>query len=376
MPRMFLSPPHLSGEEFELVREAFDSGWIAPLGPMLEAFERAFAEMSGIRHCLALSSGTAALHLGLRMLGVGPGDVVLASTLTFVGGVAPAAQLGAELAFVDCDRTTWTMDPALLEEALETYAREGRVVRAVMPTDLYGHCADYDRLQEICDRRGVSLLVDAAESVGSRYKGRHAGQGARAAAFSFNGNKIITAGGGGLLASDDGALIAEARRLSQQARDPAPHYEHSTLGYNYRLSNVLAAIGLGQLRALPDRVERRREIFDEYREFLGRAPGVTSMPEAEWCRGNRWLSVVLLDREAFGLGPEEARLALEARDIESRPLWKPMHLQPVFRDARVFGGAVSEELFARGLCLPSGTAMTREDVRAVSRVLLEAAGKG
>ena len=175
MPRMFLSPPHLSGEEFELVREAFDSGWIAPLGPMLEAFERAFAEMSGIRHCLALSSGTAALHLGLRMLGVGPGDVVLASTLTFVGGVAPAAQLGAELAFVDCDRTTWTMDPALLEEALETYAREGRVVRAVMPTDLYGHCADYDRLQEICDRRGVSLLVDAAESVGSRSSGRDAG---------------------------------------------------------------------------------------------------------------------------------------------------------------------------------------------------------
>jgi len=376
MSRLYLSPPHLSGAELEQVQEAFASNWVAPLGPKVEAFERAFSEICGQAHCAATVSGTAAMHLALRLLGVGPGDLVLASSLTFVASVSPAAQLGAEPAFVDSDPATWNMDPDLLAEALAELTSQGRRVKAVIPTDLYGQCADYDRLLAVCEAFDVPLVADAAEAVGATYKERHAGGGARAAIYSFNGNKIITTGGGGMLASDDEELIREARRLSQQARDPAPHYEHSTLGYNYRLSNVLAAIGLGQLAVLPERVARRRAIFEEYREILGQTPGLAFVPEAAYGRSNRWLSVVLVDREVFGAGPEELRQALEARDIEARPVWKPLHLQPVFAKARVFGGAVSEDLFARGLCLPSGSAMTRADVERVCAGLLAAAGRG
>lgn len=376
MSRLYLSPPHLSGAELEQVQEAFASNWVAPLGPKVEAFERAFSETCGLAHCAATCSGTAAMHLALRLLGVGPGDLVLASSLTFVASVGPAVQLGAEPAFVDSDRATWNMDPDLLAEALAEFTSQGRRVKAVIPTDLYGQCADYDRLLAVCEAYDVPLVADAAEAVGATYKGRHAGSGARAAIYSFNGNKIITTGGGGMLASDDEALVREARRLSQQARDPGPHYEHSTLGYNYRLSNVLAAIGLGQLGVLPERVARRRAVFEEYRDILGQTPGLTFVPEAAYGRSNRWLSVVLVDREVFGAGPEELRQALEARDIEARPVWKPLHLQPVFAGTRVFGGAVSADLFARGLCLPSGSAMTRADVERVCAGLLAAAGRG
>ncbi len=375
MPRLYLSPPHLGGAELDQVREALASNWVAPLGPKVEAFERAFARVCGLAHCAAVSSGTAAMRLALRLLGLGPGDVVLASSLTFVASVAPAVQLGAEPVFVDCDPATWNMDPDLLAEALDELARQGRRVRAVIPTDLYGQCADYDRLLAVCAVHGVPLVADAAEAVGATYKGRHAGAGARAAVYSFNGNKIITTGGGGMLASDDEALVREARRLSQQARDPAPHYEHSTLGYSCRLSNVLAAVGLAQLGVLEERVAQRRAVFEAYREILEGVPGLAFQPEAPWGRSNRWLSVLLVEREAFGADPGDLRLALERRDIETRPVWKPLHLQPVFAGARTFGGAVSADLFRRGLCLPSGSAMARADVERVCAALLEAAGQ-
>lgn len=367
--RLFLSPPHLSGEELELVHEAFASNYIAPVGPMVDAFEREFSEYTGLPHAVALSSGTAAMHLALRLLGVGPGDLVIGSTLTFIGSVTPATFQGATPVFIDSDRATWNMDPDLLAEELADCARRGRLPKAVVPTDLYGQSCDLDRICAVCEPYGVPVVTDSAEAVGTRYRGRHAGQGARAAVYSFNGNKIITTSGGGMLASVDRHLIDQARFLSQQARDPGAHYEHSTIGYNYRLSNILAAIGRGQLRALDERVRRKREIFDFYREALGDLPGLEFMPEAPYGRCTRWLTVALLTPEAFGATPEAARLALEAENIESRPVWKPMHLQPVFRGCRVRGGAVAEDLFQRGLCLPSGTAMTAEDLARVLATL-------
>ncbi|WP_277872930.1 DegT/DnrJ/EryC1/StrS family aminotransferase [Pseudodesulfovibrio cashew] len=366
--RIYLSPPHMGGRELDFVKEAFASNFIAPVGPQLSRFEREFAELTGFAHCLAVSGGTAALHLGLRLLGVGPGDVVVASTLTFIGSVSPATFLGADLHFVDCDRATWNMDPALLAEAVDSIRASGRRVGAVVPTDLYGQCANYDALRAVCEPRGIPLLIDAAESVGASYKGRHAGRGGDAAVYSFNGNKIITTSGGGMLASDDEAFIREARRLSQQARDDAPHYQHSTIGYNYRMSNVVAAIGLGQLPLLDSFVKRRREIFSWYVEAFADIPTISFMPEADYGRANRWLTVMLLDKNASAT-PEEVRLALEAENIESRPVWKPMHLQPVFEGVPVTGGAVAEDLFNRGLCLPSGSGMSEDDLERVSAVV-------
>ena len=363
--RIYISPPHLSGLERDLVHEVFDSNWIAPLGPMVDAFEQEFAEKVGIPHCVALSSGTAAMHLALQLIGVGPGDEVLASTMTFIGSVTPVIFQRAEPVFIDSDRVSWNMDPELLAEALEADVRRGRLPKAVVPTDLYGQCVDYERIFSICSRYGVPVVIDAAEALGSLYQGRPAGQGARFAVYSFNGNKILTTSGGGMLASDDQVLIEKARFLSQQARDPGPHYEHSQIGYNYRLSNILAAIGRGQLRVLDERVEKKRWIFDYYKAVLSDLPGIEFMPEAPYGRSNRWLTVILITPEEFGADRETVRLALEAENIEARPVWKPMHLQPVFKGCRVVGGAVSEDLFARGLCLPSGTAMTEEDLERV-----------
>lgn len=367
--RLFLSPPHMGGAELDFVRQAFEANYIAPAGPQLAEFERAFCELTGFAHCLAVTSGTAAIHLGLRMLGVGPGDVVIASSLTFIGSVTPATFLGAELHFVDSSPETWNMDPALLARAIDDVQAAGKRVGAVVPTDLYGQCADYDALGAICESRSVPLLIDAAESVGATYRGRHAGNGGDAAIYSFNGNKIITTSGGGILASDDGELVARARVLSQQARDDAPYYEHTSIGYNYRMSNVLAGIGLGQLRMLKSFVARRREIFQWYVNALGKLDGIEFMPEASYGKSNRWLTVILVDEKAFGQGPEAVRLALERENIESRPVWKPMHMQPVFAEVSCTGGAVSEDLFARGLCLPSGTAMTEADLDRVVQAI-------
>ena len=368
-PRLFLSPPHMGGREQEFVRQAFESNYIAPLGPMVDAFEKEFSAYTGIPHCVALSSGTSATHLALRHLGLGPGDEVLASTLTFIGSVTPVTFEGATPVFIDCDEATWNMDPALLEQALADAARRGRLPKAVIPTDLYGQSCDLPRIKALCDRHGVPVICDSAESVGARYPGKHAGADAWAAVFSFNGNKIITTSGGGMLASHDQGLIDPARKLSQQARDPAPWYEHTEIGFNYRMSNILAAIGRGQLAVLEERVRRRREIFEGYRQRLGDVPGIAFMPEPAGFRSNRWLTVLLIDPAAFGRDTHAVRQALEAENIEARPVWKPMHLQPVFRSARVWGGAVSERLFAQGLCLPSGTAMTDGDLDRVSGII-------
>jgi len=363
----------MSGHELELVREAFASNYIAPLGPMVDAFEEEISRLTGIKYCLAVSSGTAAIHLALHCLGVGPGDEVFASTLTFIGSVSPIVFLGATPVFIDCEQETWNMDPGLLQKELEHCVRKGKLPKAVVVTDLYGQCADYDRIiGDICFAFGVPVVVDAAESLGATYKGRHAGVGAKAAIFSFNGNKIITTSGGGILASDDKDLIEHACKLSQQARESFPYYEHYEIGYNYRMSNILAAIGLGQLRVLKDRVQRKREIFNYYVQALKDLPGITFMPEADYGRSNRWLTVILIDPEKFGVDRERVRLELEQNNIEARPVWKPMHLQPVFKSkikSRVVGGEVSERFFKYGLCLPSGTAMTENDLERVVQVV-------
>lgn len=358
--RLFLSPPHMSGAEQERVAEAFASNYVAPVGPMIAAFESEFAALTGHRAALALSAGTAAIHLGLRGLGVGPGDEVWFATLTFIGGVAPASQLGARPVFFDVDPATWTMDVGLLDEALNKAAKAGTLPKAVVPTDVFGQSCDLDAIAALCDRHGVGLLVDSAEAMGTLYKGRHAGAG-RLAAYSFNGNKIITTSGGGMLCGDDAELIERARKWSTQAREPAAHYEHTELGYNYRMSNILAAIGRGQLSVLQDRVDRRRAIFEAYEAALGDLPGLSFMPEAAYGRATRWLTVMLVDEADFGCDRETIRLALEDENIEARPVWKPMHCQPVFADARHIGGSVAEDLFNRGLCLPSGSQMSGDD---------------
>ncbi|MGE0083996.1 MAG: DegT/DnrJ/EryC1/StrS family aminotransferase [Desulfococcaceae bacterium] len=370
--RIFLSPPHMGGEEIRFVHEAFDSNYIAPLGPQVDAFEKEFSALTGIPHAVALASGTAAMHLALRILGIKAGDEVIASTLTFIGSVSPATFIGAVPVFIDADRISWNMNPDLLAEELERCHKKGKLPKAVIPTDLYGQCADYDRIKEICAPYDIPVIVDAAEACGAMYKGKHAGFGAKAAVFSFNGNKIITTSGGGMLASHDKALIDQARFLSQQARDPSPHYEHTQIGYNYRMSNILAAIGRGQLRVLDERVKAKRRIFEYYRNALKDIPGIDFMPEAPYGKSNRWLTVILITTEIFGADRETVRIALEAENIESRPVWKPMHMQPVFTTtykSGYTGGNVSEDLFERGLCLPSGTAMTNEDMERIVSVI-------
>jgi len=360
--RIFLSPPHMGGEEMTFIKEAFASNYIAPLGPQVDAFENEFSEAVGIPYAVAVASGTAAMHLALGILGVGVGDEVIASTLTFIGGVSPITFQGAHPVFIDADRLSWNMDPDLLQEELDACHKRGKLPKAVIPTDLYGQCVDLDRILDICEPYAIPVIVDAAESLGAKYKGRSSGSGGRMAVFSFNGNKIITTSGGGMLVSDDRALIDQARFLSQQARDPVPHYEHSQIGFNYRMSNVLAAIGRGQLRVLNERVRRKREIFEFYRESLADLSGIAFMPEAEYGISNRWLTVMVVTPGEFGTDREAIRRELERQNIESRPVWKPMHLQPVFTGCRVRGGSVSEDLFERGLCLPSGTQMTEEDL--------------
>ncbi|MDF2095824.1 DegT/DnrJ/EryC1/StrS family aminotransferase [Aquibaculum arenosum] len=364
---VFLSPPHLAGNEGALIEAALTSNYVAPAGPMLDRFEREFSDYVGMP-CVAVSSGTAALHLALRHLEVGPGDEVWAASLTFIGSVAPVIYQGARPVFLDSDPASWTLDPGLLEEALRDAARRGQLPKAVIPTDIYGQSCDLDAIRRLCDAYEVPVLCDSAEAVGSRYKGRAAGKGAWAAAYSFNGNKIITTSGGGALASEDPALIAAARKLATQAREPVPHYEHRSVGYNYRLSNISAAIGCAQLAVIEARVALRRAIFERYRAALGDLPGVTFMPELDHggSRASRWLTVLLIDPERAGCDRETVRLALEAAGIEARPVWKPMHLQPVFAGARCHGGAVAERLFANGLCLPSGSAMSDETVERVA----------
>ncbi|MFI5181880.1 MAG: DegT/DnrJ/EryC1/StrS family aminotransferase [Thermoanaerobaculia bacterium] len=364
--RIYLSPPHIGGDERALVAEAFDSNWIAPLGPHVDAFEREFAEVVKVPHATALASGTAALHLAMRILGVGPGDEVLCSSLTFCASANPIVYEGGVPVFVDSD-ASWTVDPNLLEEALKSAAARGKRPKALIAVDLYGQCADYDAIVPLCEKYGVPLIEDAAEALGSSWRGQPAGGFGLLGVFSFNGNKIITTSGGGMLVSASEEIVRKARFLATQARDPAPHYQHSSIGFNYRLSNVLAAIGRGQLRVVPERVAARRRNFEMYREGVGDLPGVAFMPEAAGSRANRWLTCLTIDPDRLGVSREEIRLALEKENIEARPVWKPLHLQPVFSGCRTFGGAVSERIFEKGLCLPSGSNLTDEDRRRVIR---------
>lgn len=368
--RIYLSAPHMSGHELDYIQEAVATNWIAPVGPHIDRFEAEFAERIGLKHAVAVSSGTAAMHLVIRHLDLQPGEEVFCSTATFAASVNPVVYERGCPVFIDSDATTWNIDPNLLSEELERCARRGRLPRAVIAVDLYGQCADWAALRTICDFYEVPLIEDAAEALGATYGGRPAGSFGWANIFSFNGNKIITTSGGGMLVTNDSTLATTARHLATQARDPGPHYEHSTIGYNYRMSNLLAGVGRAQLHVLDERVAARRAIFDRYEAALNAEPGLSFMPEASYGRSTRWLSCVLIDPERFGATREEVRLHLETRNIESRPVWKPMHMQPVFKNCRSVGGEVAERLFVYGLCLPSGSALSPSDVdRVISEFL-------
>ena len=370
---ILLSPPHLTGREKAALEASLASGWLAPAGPAPRAFEAAFAEVTGFAHVLAVASGTAALTLAFRVLEIGPGDEVWAPSFTFIASVAPAAQLGARPRFLDVSPESWTLDTAILAAELRQAARQGRLPKAVVAVDIYGQCAALHAIAPLCAEYDVTLISDSAEGLGGTQSGLPAGRGARLATFSFNGNKIITAGGGGALASDDPRLMVHARSLADQGRIPAPHYEHGSTGYSFGMSSLLAAVGLAQLVTLNERVARRRAIFARYQEALEDLPGISFMPEAYWGRSSRWLTAMLVDREGFGQDPDALRRRLAADGIETRPAFKPLHLQPVFRDAPRAGGSVSEALFARGICLPSGSGMTPAAQERVIRAIRAAA---
>ncbi len=350
--------------------DAFDSGWIAPLGPHVEQFERSAASRTGRAAGAALSSGTAALHLALRLAGVGSGDRVHVSTLTFVATANAVRYRGAEPVFIDSAVGSWTLDPAALAEQLELDAQRGRLPAAVVAVDLYGQCADYSQIEPLCERYEVPLIEDAAESLGARVGNRPAGSFGHSAILSFNGNKIITTSGGGMLVADDTELVARARWLASQAREPVAHYEHQTVGYNYRLSNLLAGMGVAQLQGLDAKVQARRANYARYRSAL-EPEGIEFIDEPDGHFNTHWLTAVLVP-ESFGVSPETIREHLETYDIESRPVWKPLHLQPAFSDAQVVGGSVAEGLFHRGLCLPSGSNLSAEDRERVIAGIFEA----
>ena len=427
--RIFLSPPHMGGEEMRFIKEAFESNYIAPLGPQVDALEKELSEYVGVKGALALSSGTAAIHLALRFLNVEQGDTVFCSSLTFIGSANPILYQGGIPVFIDAEPESWNMSPAALERAFMDAEKSGKLPKTVIVVNLYGQSADMLPLLAICDHYGVPVIEDAAESLGATYKGKASGTFGRFGIYSFNGNKIITTSGGGMLVSDDLEGLEKARFWSTQARDPALHYQHSEMGYNYRMSNLLAAVGRGQLRILDERVRRKREIFEYYRAALEALPGIGFMPNPEWSRSNRWLTILTVDAKRCGITPNEIIDALEQEDIEARPIWKPLHVQPVFQVERLkaegsrlkgkervsrkgannnlspqynfpnlrarqsprshrglgpqnlqrgcaffphrISESVSERLFERGVCLPSGTAMTNSDLDRVIETILK-----
>jgi len=369
MSRIYLSPPEVGPEERRMLLEAFDSNWIAPLGPDVDAFETEFAKRIGVGHAVALSSGTAALHLALLMAGVGPGDDVLVPSFTFVATANAISYLGARPVFVDSTAASWNIDPDLVATDMAARARQGRLPKALVTVDLYGQSADYDALITSCAHYGVPLVEDAAEALGATYRDRATGSFGTFGVFSFNGNKIITTSGGGMLVTESAEAADRARYLATQARDPFPHYEHSVVGYNYRLSNLLAAVGRAQLRGLESRVTRRQRINGRYREALGDLPGIAFMPVAPYGEPNYWLTCITVDPDRFGTDRETIRRALEAEDIESRPTWKPLHLQPLFADATVVGGSVCAGIFERGLCLPTGSALSEDELVRITEVI-------
>lgn len=370
--RILLSTPHLGDYEMEYIEEAFRTNWIAPLGPNVDAFERELAAYVKVGHAAALSSGTAALHLALRVLDVAPGDVVFCSTLTFVASANPILYQGATPVFIDSEPETWNMSPRALERALLGYERQGKRPKAVIVVNLYGQSADLDPIIALCDRYDVPVIEDAAESLGATYKAKASGTFGRIGVYSFNGNKIITTSGGGMLVSDDRELVEKARFLSTQARESSSWYEHKEVGYNYRMSNILAGIGRGQLKVLEDRVKARRAIFDVYRDGLKDIPDIRWMPEAGFGCSTRWLTVCTID-PASGVGPVDFISRLSGYGIEARHVWKPMHRQPLFRTCAYYpyepGGSFADEAFASGVCLPSGSNMTGAQQERIIRAI-------
>ena len=379
--RLYLSPPHLGRHELNYVHKAIEDNWVAPAGPNIAGFESDICQATGAGHAVALVSGTAAIHLGLILLGVGPGDEVLCPAFTFVATANPILYLGATPVFIDSEPETWNLCPARLREAIEDRIAKGKKPKALILVHLYGTPAKLSSIMAIAAEFSIPILEDAAEALGSRYQGRALGTFGEVGIFSFNGNKILTTSGGGALITNNATLAQRTRFLATQAKDEAPHYQHSEVGYNYRLSNLLAGIGRGQMELLDDRVKRRREIYDWYREHLEPLATVLSValtPELPGARANRWLTAILLSDSApedgaapLATTPETLRRHLETHNIESRPLWKPLHLQPLFAQAPMYGGEVCEDLFAHGLCLPSGTAMTEADLRRVAEALAE-----
>ena len=367
--RIFLSPPHLGGEELDFVHEAFSSNYIAPLGPQVDAFEQEFAETVGTKYAAAVSSGTAALHLSLRYAGVATDDEVICSTFTFVASANAILYLGALPVFIDSEPKSWNMNPQLLSDELKRRAQLDRLPKAVLLVHLYGQPADIDPIKALCNQYDIALIEDAAEALGATYKGKSPGTFGRAGIFSFNGNKIITTSGGGMIVSNDQELINKVKFWATQARDNAVHYEHSELGYNYRMSNVLAAIGRGQLRVLADRVSRKRLIYSQYHDALSDLPGISFMPEPSFARSSRWLTCLTIDPEQAGIDRDVVIQELEKNNIEARPTWKPLHLQPLYKVYEKIGGQVAEYFFEYGLCLPSGTAMNREEISLTTSII-------
>lgn len=372
--KVFLSPPHMSGRERELVLEVFDSNFLAPAGPMIDRFEQEFCAFTGHKAAVALSSGTGAMDIALRLLEVGVDDEVWVSDLTFIGGVSPILYRGAKPVFLDVCKDTWTLDVALLTAELEKADQAGRLPKAVVPVDLYGQSCDLEPIVSICAKYDVPVVVDSAEAMGAIYKGRHAGVGAALAVYSFNGNKIMTTAGGGMLAGADEELLDRARYLAQQARQPVIHYEHTETGYNYRMPSLCAAVGVGQLEVLMDRVARRREIFDVYADELGSYDGVDMMPEASYGKANRWLSVLTVSSSDVSVAPAGICEIAARQNVECRPVWKPMSQQPVFRDAHSVSTGTGDKLYRSGLCLPSGSSMSDADLERTISVIKDAMG--
>lgn len=363
MKRILLSSPHMSGNEQTYINEAFETNWIAPLGPNVSQFEKDIAKYVGVKSATVTDSGTAAIHLALNVLGVSKGDSVFCSTFTFVASANPVLYLGAEITFIDSEPETWNMSPVALYHALAEAKKNRQLPKAIVVVHLYGQSAKMDELLEIADSFGVPIIEDAAESLGSEYKGRKSGSLGKLGIYSFNGNKIITTSGGGSLVSDDETLIERAVFLATQARDHAPHYQHSLVGYNYRMSNVVAGIGRAQLEVLDDRVSKRRAIYNRYHEEFSSTEGITFMPELINTKSNRWLTTLTIDPTILRVTPYEIMHSMDKKNIESRVLWKPLHLQPLFKNSAFYKHEhetkpVSEELFSTGLCLPSGSNMT------------------
>lgn len=375
MKRILLSVPHMGGNELRYVQEAFETNWLSTVGPNIAAFEREFSARIGLP-AVALGSGTAAMHLGLRLLGVGPGDEVFCPTLTFVASVNPVRYLGGRPVLLDSDRETWNLDPNLLADALRERARCNRLPRAVVPVHLYGQPADMDPILEACARYEVPVLEDAAEALGGLYRGKPAGTLGQVGVFSFNGNKIITTTGGGMLVSPNEQWVGKARFWATQARDPGIAYEHSEMGYNYRMSNVLAGIGRGQLEVLDLRVQQRRAIAFRYRDAFADLPGISLMPQAPYGLHTNWLSCFLIEERQFGSSRDDLIRTLDAANIESRPVWKPMHLQPLYAGCAHYGGDVAEDLFRRGICLPSSSSLTEQDQLQVVSAVRRTSGMG